>query len=458
LPGKVSGISENAVGEYLEKMGGVPKIFDDLPIFVGVTDGWLRFVQVWGRLADELVTPRVRTPDRRPDLFTVVGSNDPEHPAIAPVLAALSGTASTYQLPWAGRWLQCHVRPVHDDAGAVVGTNLVVVDVTELHTEQRRSHETRELLASLVERMPTMVVVHDESARVSYANPSFLSTVNKSAEQVVGRPLADLLPQQRTNEPDPLAPADGYARRFVAQRFPVPKEGEPSAAGIGSVFLDVTEAVQARTAAIEAEERYRAVTDSVRAAIATVDLDGCIQQVNPAFAHLFGRSQAQARGKPITLVLDPAGVRDALPLWQDLITGRRRRYDITLLAHRADGRAFPADLTVTLIRAADGLPQSAVGIFTPVMMAAQRVGGVGDRVQLTEGEGDVLVGLASGNTVPCLAKRLHLTKRGVDYRIQCIRRKLRNDETVPATIGALVARAYAMGLLRPDSWPPQLSD
>ncbi|MEV5721063.1 PAS domain-containing protein [Amycolatopsis mediterranei] len=448
---------KNVVDEYLDGMGGVPKLIDELPIFIGVTDRWLRFVQVWGRLADELVPPGARTPDRGPDLFTVVGSRDPGHPAIAPVLAALSGTAATYQLPWAGRRLLCHVRPVND-AGHVVGTNLVVVDVTELHTEQRRYHETRELLASLVESMPTMVVVHDEFARISYANPSFLSTVHKSAEQVLGLPLADLLPQQRTKEPYPLGSPGGYDRRFIAQRFPVPKNGEPGATGIGSVLLDVTEAVQARTAAIEAEERYRAVTDSVRAAVATVDLDACIQQVNPAFTHLLGRTQAQARGKPITLILDPAGVRDALPLWQDLIAGRRRRYDITLLARKADGRSFPADLTVTLVRAADGLPQSAVGILTPVTMAAQRVGGTGDRVQLTEGEGDVLVGLASGNTVPHLAKRLHLTKRGVDYRIQCIRRKLRNDETVPATIGALVARAYAVGLLRPDCWPPQLAE
>jgi len=58
-----------------------------------------------------------------------------------------------------------------------------------------------------------------------------------------------------------------------------------------------------------------------------------------------------------------------------------------------------------------------------------------------------------------IATELKLSRRGVDYRVAKLRHKLRFDgtSTMPATRAALIARAYAIGLLQRGSWPPRVS-
>jgi DNA-binding NarL/FixJ family response regulator len=81
------------------------------------------------------------------------------------------------------------------------------------------------------------------------------------------------------------------------------------------------------------------------------------------------------------------------------------------------------------------------------------------RPQPTPAEAAVLQRLASGMTFQQIADDLQLTRRGVDYRVTTLRHKLRPEGSrrVPSTTAALIARAYALGILESGVWPPRIA-
>jgi DNA-binding CsgD family transcriptional regulator len=71
-------------------------------------------------------------------------------------------------------------------------------------------------------------------------------------------------------------------------------------------------------------------------------------------------------------------------------------------------------------------------------------------VPVTPAEARILVGLAFGLTNVDLGHELHLSRQGLDYHIDRLRRRL-----TARTRPALVARAYVTGLLDHTAWPPR---
>jgi DNA-binding NarL/FixJ family response regulator len=76
------------------------------------------------------------------------------------------------------------------------------------------------------------------------------------------------------------------------------------------------------------------------------------------------------------------------------------------------------------------------------------------------GEAAVLERLAAGASLQQIATDLGMSRRGVDYRITRLRHKLRADGPggAPTNSAALIARAYALGILHPAVWPPRVAE
>lgn len=112
----------------------------------------------------------------------------------------------------------------------------------------------------VVETMDDVVLVLDPFGRVVDANPAAARTLGRRRNEIVGRPLADLLPGypgQAGHDPDetwttPLTlPVDGTPRHFDARRQPLPDRGGGTAGEL-LVLRDVTERMVA-------EDRLRQV-------------------------------------------------------------------------------------------------------------------------------------------------------------------------------------------------------
>jgi DNA-binding CsgD family transcriptional regulator len=199
-----------------------------------------------------------------------------------------------------------------------------------------------------------------------------------------------------------------------------------------------------------------------------LDREGRVVDANPVLR----RFVPGIVGKQASAVMTRADALRAVPLWQELVEGRRERYDLTASLRRPDGTTVAGQVVVTAVIDTHGEVTGAVAVAAPssgsgVSQLFTRPPDPGpaaadedadpQRERPTPAEIAVLTGLASGLTLQQVAVRLGLTRRGVDYRLARLRQKLRVDGPggVPATTAGVVARGYALGLLTPETWPPR---
>jgi PAS domain S-box-containing protein len=105
---------------------------------------------------------------------------------------------------------------------------------------------------------------------------------------------------------------------------------------------------------IQSEARNRAVLEAALDAIVTVDETGTVMEFNPAAERTFGHARADAIGKKLPELLIPEQLREGhqrsfqryLQSGKSRILGKR----IEIEALRADGTAFPIELTVVRTR------------------------------------------------------------------------------------------------------------
>ncbi|MFJ7417695.1 putative bifunctional diguanylate cyclase/phosphodiesterase [Streptomyces uncialis] len=120
-------------------------------------------------------------------------------------------------------------------------------------------------------------------------------------------------------------------------------------------------ALAARAAVAEAlhdsEARFRAVFEGAAIGICIADLDGMVLEVNDALVRMFGSGERQLRGRPLTEWTHPDDPPQVWQLYTELIRGDREHYRVEKAFHRPDGTALWTNLTVSLLRDADGQPQ-----------------------------------------------------------------------------------------------------
>ncbi|GAB3164170.1 LuxR C-terminal-related transcriptional regulator [Amycolatopsis sp. NPDC004378] len=164
---------------------------------------------------------------------------------------------------------------------------------------------------------------------------------------------------------------------------------------------------------------------------------------------LFGRSAAEVCQADLPTLLHPfVSERVQRRLSRLVLQGERGfRERFTPLVPAAGG------LPVTLIAAA--LPGRGPGavllLFLPDRVQRRTFDPAGRTRAMSEIETQILQGIAAGASTAELARRLYLSRQGVEYHIHRMLRglKVRNRTE-------LVSRAYVNGLLAPDVWPPQV--
>jgi PAS domain S-box-containing protein len=128
-------------------------------------------------------------------IMEISGEQPDPGPVVTGALRALAGEIATYSTEWEGRTWRCHVEPLTDAEGAIVGTIGVALDITEstlaaeqlersIHALRRIGQERRELIARLVsaqedERVRVAREMHDHMGQL-LASASLLA---KSAEE-----------------------------------------------------------------------------------------------------------------------------------------------------------------------------------------------------------------------------------------------------------------------------------
>jgi diguanylate cyclase (GGDEF)-like protein/PAS domain S-box-containing protein len=105
------------------------------------------------------------------------------------------------------------------------------------------------------------------------------------------------------------------------------------------------------------EARFRAVFEGAAIGIGIADLDGNVLEVNGALLRMFGGSEQNVRGRNVREWTHAEDAPQVWRLYQELVRGEREHYHVEKAFYRPDGTVLWTNLTVSLLRDADGRPQ-----------------------------------------------------------------------------------------------------
>ncbi|MFD5475741.1 putative bifunctional diguanylate cyclase/phosphodiesterase [Streptomyces sp. NPDC127105] len=105
------------------------------------------------------------------------------------------------------------------------------------------------------------------------------------------------------------------------------------------------------------EARFRAVFEGAAIGIAIADLQGNVLQVNSALLRMFGGAEQTVRGRNVREWTHSDDAPHLCRLYEELVRGEREHYHVEKAFYRPDGTVLWTNLTVSLLRDADGCPQ-----------------------------------------------------------------------------------------------------
>lgn len=179
-----------------------------------------------------------------------------------------------------------------------------------------------------------------------------------------------------------------------------------------------------------------------------------VSAANKPFTDLFLADSPESAGRPFPLFFHKAAQPYLREHFAQLLAGTQPQFSVPLPMVTAQGEVVDCLVSCTAMSVSVHLScteciatasirlDTPFGLPTPLLPAPPA---------LAEVPSHVLEGLAAGLSTQQLASRLGLSSHGVEYHVSSMLRKLKAPNR-----SALVARAYALGILVPNCWPPQV--
>ncbi|GAA2663786.1 PAS domain S-box protein [Streptomyces lunalinharesii] len=306
---------------------------------------------------------------------------------------------------------------------------------------------------------PAAAFIRDAGGRHLWANHAYAHLYGTTPEHIIGKHIEEVdspvdAARVLALDKDVLARGrpvrhtvtyhrpDGSRGQAAGHRFPVQEGTETCVAGI---YIDISDYTRALHQRREAEESLCALRDHSGLPCALVSAGGRIQQASAAAAELLQIRLSDLVGHRADSVLAPASELAGLRRgWRDLIARRNRRLQISAVLVDAHGRQRRAQLHLTTVGWSAARATSVWAVVTHQGIAHE------PHPTLSASQERILSLLAVGRSNADISTSLHLSRQTVDYHLS----RLRDLLDAPNRC-ALVARAYSLGILVPQSWPPR---
>lgn len=313
--------------------------------------------------------------------------------------------------------------------------------------------------ATFADLAPAAAFVRDATGRHLWANHAYAHLYGTTRGAVIGRHLADLdeagdvtrflaLDQEVLTRGRPVRHtltyrrADGRPGRAAGYRFPVRWGATRCVAGI---YVDVTDYAQVLDQRHRAEADLRALRDHSGLLCVRLTPDGRVSEAGTAVADALHIRLSDLTGLPADTLLARTPERGALHrIWDDLISGRRRSARTCAVLVDRDGWWRRARIHLSAVCGATPGVSGVWAVGTHLGLRHQA------RPDLTPAQVRILALLAAGQSNADIARTLRLSRQTLDYHLSRLRTLLD-----AATRPALVARAYVLGILSPQTWPPR---
>ncbi|WP_447975139.1 PAS domain S-box protein [Nitrospira sp. Kam-Ns4a] len=211
----------------------------------------------------------------------------------------------------------------------------------------------------ILDTMQEVVLVVGPEGLIHVANRAVNTTLGYPPADLVGQPISVISPALAVSQPEPAARVQncemvwrtrpGELVTVSVSAAPITdRDGRP--AGTLFVARDLSERLRMEATLHESERKFRSLLQSAPDAIVIADAHGSILSWNRAAERMFGYSEPEILGKPLT-VLMPERYREAHQLGLERLrrTGESRLLGtmLELEGLRQDGREFSLELSLT---------------------------------------------------------------------------------------------------------------
>ncbi len=248
------------------------------------------------------------------------------------------------------------------------GHHGVLIDIGQRRAEQL----TNTRLAAIVSSSDDAIVGKTIDGIVTDWNNAAQTIFGYSAEEMIGKPIAQLFPAGLEDEERAILArvrAGNKVDHFETRRrckdgsiidvsvtvSPV-WDGDGVLIGASKIARDITSAGRARAALLEREAHLQSVLDTVPDAMIVIDTGGIMHSFSATAEKLFGYTAQEAVGRNVSLLM-PAPYHDQHDgfLARYTATGEKRIIGTgrLVVGQRRDGSTFPMELAVGEMRSGE---------------------------------------------------------------------------------------------------------
>ncbi len=209
------------------------------------------------------------------------------------------------------RWLERIKGPIRDEAGGIVGVQLLFWDVTERRTQEKTHDQERSLLHTLLDSIPDSIYFKDRESRFIRISRSLSQRFGlQDPADAVGLSDADFFSPEhaklaRIDEQEVMETGEGIIGRLEQQIQP----GKPATLssttkmplhnshgriiGTFGISRDITSYLQAEEALNQERDRLQTLMNHLPDVIFIKDTAGRFLMANPALVKLYGAESLQ---------------------------------------------------------------------------------------------------------------------------------------------------------------------
>ncbi|MDD2734244.1 MAG: PAS domain S-box protein [Desulfuromonadaceae bacterium] len=236
------------------------------------------------------------------------------------------------------RYIFFEAAPIKNKNNEIVAAIETLEDITDRKLAEEATASHNMFLQAVMDAIPNPVYYKDLKGVYLGCNSAFKSFFEKSAEEIIGRTLLDIMQEDYAGQSiqndlsviesgsgvqyeTELVRGDGLIRRTLVSKAPF-THTDGSMAGIVGAFVDVT-------AQQEMDEKIRKMSRAIEQSPATIvitNINGIIEYVNPKFCQTTGYTADEAIGQnPRVLKSGEMPVEGYIELWQTVSSGREWR-------------------------------------------------------------------------------------------------------------------------------------